>query len=312
MQTTPSPTALTNATTVWLDGELLPDATVALHGLTHALHYGSSVFEGIRLYPTPQGPAIFRLRDHIERLYRGARTYGLEMPYPVERFCEIVVEVAKASERDAAYVRPLAFFGGDTVRLAPAQVCETHVLVAILPFSGLIKGEEAPRCAATVSPVMKSPSAALPSWVKAGGHYTNSILALSDALARGFDEAILLNDRGNVAEGSGENIFVVIDGTLITNDGRSDILEGITRDSVLQIAGQLGIPTSVRTLTRDDLQACEEAFFTGTAAEVVPIVRIDDRIMPEERPLTDRLRVAYADVVRGNRPAPGDWLTLVR
>ena len=312
MQTTPSPTALTNATTVWLDGELLPDATVALHGLTHALHYGSSVFEGIRLYPTPQGPAIFRLRDHIERLYRGARTYGLEMPYPVERFCEIVVEVAKASERDAAYVRPLAFFGGDTVRLAPAQVCETHVLVAILPFSGLIKGEEAPRCAATVAPGMKSPAAALPSWVKAGGHYTNSILALSDALARGFDEAILLNDRGNVAEGSGENIFVVIDGTLITNDGRSDILEGITRDSVLQIAGQLGIPTSVRTLTRDDLQACEEAFFTGTAAEVVPIVRIDDRIMPEERPLTDRLRVAYADVVRGNRPAPGDWLTLVR
>jgi branched-chain amino acid aminotransferase len=312
MQTTPPPTALTNATTVWLDGQLLPDATVAVHGLTHALHYGSSVFEGIRMYPTPQGPAIFRLRDHIERLYRGARTYGLEMPYPVERFCEIVVEVAKASGRDAAYVRPLAFFGGDTVRLAPAHVCETHVLVAILPFSGLIKGEEAPRCAATVSPIMKSPSAALPSWVKAGGHYTNSILALADALARGFDEAILLNDRGNVAEGSGENIFVVIDGVLITNDGRSDILEGITRDSVLQIARQLGIPTSVRTLTRDDLQACDEAFFTGTAAEVVPIVRIDDRIMPEERPLTERLRVTYADVVRGNRPAPGDWLTLVR
>jgi branched-chain amino acid aminotransferase len=312
MQTTPPPTALTSATTVWLDGGLLPDATVAVHGLTHALHYGSSVFEGIRIYPTPQGPAIFRLRDHIERLYRGARTYGLEMPYPVERFCEIVLEVAKASERDAAYVRPLAFFGGDTVRLAPAHVCETHVLVAILPFSGLIKGEEAPRCAATVSPIMKSPSAALPSWVKAGGHYTNSILALADALARGFDEAILLNDRGNVAEGSGENIFVVTDGTLITNDGRSDILEGITRDSVLQIARQRGIPTSVRTLTRDDLQACDEAFFTGTAAEVVPIVRIDDRIMSEERPLTDRLRVTYADVVRGNRPAPGDWLTLVR
>jgi branched-chain amino acid aminotransferase len=309
---TPAPAALANATTVWMDGRLLPDASVAIHGLTHALHYGSSVFEGIRLYPTPHGPAIFRLRDHVERLYRGARTYGLEMPYPVERFCEIVVEVAKASERDAAYVRPLAFFGGDTVRLAPAHVCETHVLVAILPFSGLIKGEEAPRCAATVSPVMKTPSAALPSWVKAGGHYTNSILALADALARGFDEAILLNDRGNVAEGSGENIFVVQNGVLTTNDGGSDILEGITRGSVLEIARQLGIPTNVRALTRDDLASCDEAFFTGTAAEVVPIVRIDERIMAEARPITDRLRLAYADVVRGNRPAPGDWLTLVR
>jgi branched-chain amino acid aminotransferase len=311
MQTTPPPAAIDGATTVWLDGQLQPDASVALHGLTHALHYGSSVFEGIRLYPTPRGPAIFRLRDHVDRLYRGARTYGLEMPFTAERFCEIIVDVAKASERDAAYIRPLAFFGGDTVRLAPANVCETHVLVAVLPFSGLIKGEEAPRCAATVSPIMKTPSAALPSWVKAGGHYTNSILALADALARGFDEAILLNDRGNLAEGSGENLFVVRDGVLTTNDGSSDILEGITRASVLAIAQELGIPTAVRAMTRADLAACDEAFFTGTAAEVVPIVRIDDRIMPEERPLTDRLRTTYSDVVRGNRSAPGDWLTLV-
>ena len=311
MQTTPPPTALADAVTVWLDGTLQPDASIALHGLTHALHYGSSVFEGIRLYPTPRGPAIFRLRDHIERLYRGARTYGLEMPCSAERFCDIVVDVAKASGREAAYIRPLAFFGGDTVRLAPAHLCETHALIAVLPFSGLIKGEEAPPCAATVSPIMKSPSAALPSWVKAGGHYTNSILALSEALARGFDEAILLNDRGNVAEGSGENIFAIFDGVLTTNDAGSDILEGITRGSVLEIARDLGIPTTVRTLTRADLAHCDEAFFTGTAAEVVPIVRIDDRIMSEERPLTDRLRTAYADIVRGNRPAPGDWLTLV-
>jgi len=311
MQTTPPPNALADATTVWLDGQLQPDASVAIHALTHALHYGSSVFEGIRLYPTPLGPAIFRLRDHIDRLYRGARTYGLELPFGPERFCEIVIDVAKASERDAAYIRPLAFFGGDTVRLAPAHVCETHALVAVLPFSGLIRGEEAPRCAATVSPIMKTPSAALPSWVKAGGHYTNSILALSDALTRGFDEAILLNDRGNVAEGSGENIFLVFDGVLTTNDGGSDILEGITRGSVLEIARELGIPTDVRTLTRADLTACDEAFFTGTAAEVVPIVRIDGRIMREERPVTDRLRTVYADVVRGNRPAPGNWLTLL-
>lgn len=302
---------LQNAVTVWYDGALQPNASVALHGLTHALHYGSSVFEGIRLYPTPNGPAIFRLRDHVDRLYRGARTYKLELPYPPERLCEIIVDVARASGRDAAYIRPLAFFGGDTVRLAPANECEPHVLIAVLPFSGLIKGQEAPPCAATVSPVMKTPSAALPSAVKAGGHYTNSILALADAIARGFDEAILLNHRGEIAEGSGENIFLVIDGVLTTNDGRSDILEGITRDSVLTIARELGVPVDVRAMKPDELATCGEAFFTGTAAEVVPIVRIDDRTMPSARPVTDRLRTAYAEIVRGRRPAPGNWLTPV-
>ncbi len=311
MQTTPPPTAIDDATTVWLDGELQADPAIAIHGLTHALHYGSSVFEGIRLYPTPRGPAIFRLREHVDRLLAGARVYGLAVPYDRDALAEAIVTVARASGREAAYIRPLVFFGGDTVRLAPANVCETHVLIAVLPFSGLIRGEEAPRCAATISPTMKTPSKSLPSGVKAGGHYTNSILALADAIARGFDEAIMLNDRGNVAEGSGENIFVVRDGTLVTNDGSSDILEGITRASVLEIARVEGIPTAVRALTRDDLERCDEAFFTGTAAEVVPIVRIDDRHMPEARPITDRLRLAYGAIVRGERPAPGDWLTFV-
>jgi branched-chain amino acid aminotransferase len=306
-----APTTLDTATTVWLDGELQAEPGIAIHGLTHALHYGSSVFEGIRLYPTAQGPAIFRLREHVDRLLRGAAVYGLKVPYSADELGAIIAEVARASGRDAAYIRPLVFFGGDTVRLAPAGVCPTHVLIAVLPFSGLIKEQEAPRCAATVSPTMKTPSASLPSSVKAGGHYTNSILALADALARGFDEAILLNDRGNVAEGSGENIFVIRDGTLITNDGSSDILEGITRGSVLEIARTEGIPTAVRAITRDDLGACEEAFFTGTAAEVVPIVRIDERIMSESRPITDRIRLAYAAIVRGERPAPGPWLTYV-
>jgi len=311
MQTTPAPAALADATTLWYDGELQADPAIAIHGLTHALHYGSSVFEGIRLYPTPRGPAIFRLREHVERLLRGAGVYGMEVPYDAAGLGRAIVEVARASGRDAAYIRPLVFFGGDTVRLAPAGVCDTHVLIAVLPFTGLIKGQEAPRCAATVSKTMKTPSAALPSSVKAGGHYTNSILALADAMRRGFDEAILLNDRGNIAEGSGENLFVIHDGVLFTNDGNSDILEGITRDSVLQIARAEGIPTQVRDLTRDDLATCAEAFFTGTAAEVVPIVRVDERMMPDARPITERIRLAYAGIVRGERPAPGEWLTLV-
>lgn len=312
MQTTPPPTAIANAVTVWFDGALLPDAMLELHALTHALHYGSSVFEGIRLYPTDRGPAIFRLKEHMERLYNGARTYGMSIPYSIEQLSAAVVETARASERDAAYIRPLVFFGGETVRLAPAHVCPTHTVVAVLPFSGLLPGNDMPRCNATVSPVMKTPSAALPSWVKAGGHYTNSILALADALKRGYDEAILLNDRGECAEGSGENLFVVRDGTLITNDVSADILVGITRTSILELAAAAGLPVSIRALTTDDLAACDEAFFSGTAAEVVPIVRIDERHMPDTRPITDQMRTTYADVVRGRRAAPGDWLTFVR
>jgi branched-chain amino acid aminotransferase len=173
-------------------------------------------------------------------------------------------------------------------------------------------GDGVPQFRATVSPFMKTPSRALPSTVKAGGHYTNSIRALADAHARGFDEALLRNDRGDVAEGSGENVFVVRDGVLITNDADADILPGITRASALALAREAGITTRVRPLTMDDLAQCDEAFFTGTAAELVPIVRIDDRDLGAEGPLTQRLRTTYTDVVRGRRAPPSpSWLTVV-
>jgi branched-chain amino acid aminotransferase len=299
------------ATTVWLDGKLLDDDQLRLHALTHALHYGSSVFEGIRVYATPQGPTIFRLREHVDRLVAGAATYGMDLGYDADGLANAIVETVRASGRDAAYVRPLAYFGGETVRLNPGKECPVHVMIAVLPFDGILPGAGVPLFRATVSPFMKTPSRALPSTVKAGGHYTNSIRALAEAQARGFDETLLLNDRGDVAEGSGENIFVVRDGVLITNDADADILPGITRASVLALAREAGITTRVRPLTLDDLAACEEAFFTGTAAEVVPIVRIDDRDFGAEGPLTERLRTTYTDVVRGRRPAPGPWLTQV-
>ncbi len=168
-----------------------------------------------------------------------------------------------------------------------------------------------PQFRVTVSPFMKTPSAALPSTVKAGGHYTNSIRALAEAQARGFDETILLNDRGEIAEGSGENIFIVRGGEVITNDAAADVLPGITRASVLELARAAGIPVRIRPLVLDDVAACDEAFFTGTAAEVVPIVQIDERDFGAEGPLTQRLRTAYSDVVRGRREAPGPWLTYV-
>jgi branched-chain amino acid aminotransferase len=298
------------ATTVWLDGRLLEDDQLHLHALTHALHYGSSVFEGIRVYPTPRGPAIFRLHEHVERLLAGAEAYGMELPYDAAALEAAIVETVRASGRSAAYVRPLVFFGGETVRLNPGRECPAHVVIAVLPFEGLFVGGVA-QLSATISPYMKTPSRALPSTVKAGGHYTNSIRALAEAHKRGFDETILRNDRGDVAEGSGENIFVVRDGVLITNDADADILPGITRASVLALAREAGITSRVRPLTVDDLNQCEEAFFTGTAAEVVPISRVDDRMFDGEGPLTQRLRTTYHDVVRGARPAPGPWLTEV-
>jgi branched-chain amino acid aminotransferase len=270
------------------------------------------VFEGIRAYATPHGPAIFRLREHVDRLVAGAATYGMELPWNADELCAAIVQTVRASGREEAYVRPLAFFAGETVRLDPGRECPVHVMIAVLPFEGLVPGGSGtPLFRATVSPFMKTPSRSLPSTVKAGGHYTNSIRALADAHARGFDEALLLNEHGDVAEGSGENVFVVRDGVVITNDADADVLPGITRASVLALAREAGITTRVRPLTTADIAACNEAFFTGTAAEVVPIVRVDDRELGAEGPLTERLRTIYADVVRGRRPAPGPWLTQV-
>ncbi len=297
------------ATTVWLDGALLDDDRLRLHALTHALHYGSSVFEGIRVYPTPRGASIFRLREHVERLIAGAAAYGMRLGYDAGALCEAVRATVRASGREAAYVRPLAFFGGETVRLDPGKECAVHVMIAVLPFDGISPGNQTPLFRATISPFMKTPSRALPATVKAGGHYTNSIRALADAHARGFDEAILRNEHGEIAEGSGENIFVVRDGALITNDADADVLPGITRASVLALAREGGIATQIRALTAGDLTSCDEAFFTGTAAEVVPIVGIDERSFAGEGPLTRRLRTIYAEVVRGRRAAPEAWLT---
>lgn len=309
MQSMPAPTEIADAVTVWFDGSLAPQATIVTHALTHALHYGSAVFEGIRVYPTAHGAAIFRLREHVARLYEGAAAYGMTMPMSADALAETIRATVAASGRDSAYVRPLAFFAGDTVRLAPETICATKLLVAVLPFVGLRPGQV--RYSAGLTTVMKTPSAALPSHVKAGGHYTNSIRALHDVNRRGFDEAILLNDRGQIAEGSGENVFVVRDGTLYTNDRSADILPGITRDSILTLARAAGITAVVRPLSVDDLARSDEAFFTGTAAEVVPISRFEDRVM-NEGPITARLRAAYAAVVRGERPAPAaSWLSLV-
>ncbi len=210
---------------------------------------------------------------------------------------------------DDAYLRPLAWFGDETIALAPSLRCSTHVMIAVFGFPPL--SGDAPGFRATISPIQKFSSLALPATVKAGGHYTNSVLALQDAKDRGYDEAILLNVRGDVAEGTGENLFLVKNGAICTNDASADVLYGITRDSILQIAEREGIASSIGPITVDDLMDADEAFFTGTAAEVIPILSVDDRVFPSSHPITERLRAIYANAARGGDQRFTNWLTYI-
>ncbi len=293
--------------TYWVDGRIVDPSGANAPILAHGLHYGTSVFEGIRAYPTPRGVAIFRLDEHFNRFLASASHYGLSIPYTLAELREAMLETLAASGLDDAYLRPLAYFGDETIALAPRGRCSTHVMLAVFGFPPLLEGAAGART--TISPVQKFSSLAMPSTVKAGGHYTNSVLALQDAVARGFDEAILLNDRGDVCEGSGENIFIVKNGVLRTNDASADILYGITRDSVLHIARDEGIACSVGPISPAELFAADEAFFTGTAAEIIPILSVDSHTFPESRPITERLRGIYARAVRGNEPRYDAWLT---
>jgi branched-chain amino acid aminotransferase len=299
----------TNLRTYWIDGKAATAGEANAPVLSHGLHYGTSVFEGIRAYPTERGVAIFRLDDHLRRFFASAEAYGLSPGYSLEALHDAVVETVRASGLRDAYIRPLAYFGDESIALSPRFRCSTHVAIAVFGFPPLM--QDAPGARATLSPVRKFSSQAMPATVKAGGHYTNSVLALQDAVARGFDEAILLNDRGDVAEGSGENIFILKDHVLITNDASADILYGITRDSILKIASDFGIATKIAPITVRDLLDADEAFFTGTAAEVIPILCVDDHLFADERPVTDRLAQTYAIAVRGGDPRYEAWLTYV-
>ena len=292
----------------WLDGRLVTATGAQAAPMSHGLHYGTSVFEGIRAYATPHGVAVFRLDDHLRRFQTGAVHYGLELGYTLSELHDACLETLRESGLEDAYLRPLAYFGDESVALSPRFRCSTHVMIAVVPFPPL--AGDAPGFRATISPVQKFSSRAMPSTVKAGGHYTNSVLALQDAMGRGFDEAILLNERGDVAEGSGENIFIVEDGRLRTNDASADVLYGITRDSIMQIAADEGIENEVGPISLQALLGADEAFFTGTAAEVIPILSVDERLYSDHRPITKRLAERYARTVRGgDAKFDGVWLT---
>ncbi len=284
---------------IWMNGALVPWGEAKVHVLSHALHYGSGVFEGIRCYKTVKGSAVFRLREHLRRLERSAKLYYMPVPYSLEELVRATHEVIRANGLEACYIRPLVFRGYGEMGIFPMNA-PVDAIIAVWPW-GAYLGEEGVRrgIRAKVSSIQALDHTSLARAAKASGHYLNSILAKVEVTSCGYDEAIMLNEHGHVAEGSGENIFAVRDGVLLTPPTSDGILEGITRDSVMRIAGSMGVEVRERTLTRSDVVLADELFFTGTAAEVVPIREVDDHFIGEPGPLTRRIQEKFHAIVEG-------------
>lgn len=297
---------------IWYDGRLVPWREATTHVLTHTLHYGMGVFEGVRAYKTAGGAAVFRLKEHTDRLFRSAHILRMNIPYDKDVINHAVLSVLRENKLESGYIRPMCFYGSEGMGLR-ADNLKVHAIVAAWSWGSYL-GEEGIKNGIRVrtSSFNRHHVNVSMCRAKANGHYINSMLALHEALACGADEALLLDTEGYVSEGSGENIFVVRDGMLATPDLTS-ALDGITRDTVMRLAGELGIPTQVRRVTRDEVYVADEAFFTGTAAEVTPIRELDGRPIGSGRrgPITEALQALYFDQVHGRRDAHPEWLTLV-
>lgn len=301
-----------NARVIWKNGQLIGWQEATVHVSSHGLHYGTGVFEGIRCYQTHLGPAVFRLQDHLERFFTSAWIHSLPIPYSPESLGEAVLETLKANQLQAAYIRPIAFFGSGSLGLMPVN-CPTEVAILAWEWDLLLGAESAEKgIRATLSSWRKFDSNAMPATAKACGQYLNSVLATREARTRGYQEALLLNTAGNLAEGSGENLFLVKNNVLCTNGMADDVLMGITRDTVIQLARERKYHVEMRSLTKLDLLTADEAFVTGTAAEIVPLCEIDGySIGTGQRPVTRELQHAFHNVVFAKDAHHLDWLTLV-
>jgi branched-chain amino acid aminotransferase len=293
---------------IWMDGELVPWDQAQVHVLTHSLHYGSGVFEGVRTYATADGPAVFRLTDHIERLLDSAKLIMMEIPYSRDELVEACKLVVRETGLDSCYLRPIAFLGYGEIGLNPLP-CKVEVAIAAWPW-GAYLGEEslAAGVRVKVSSWRRMDPNVNPVAAKGTGIYINSSLAKVEAVKSGYDEAILLNTQGYVAECTGENVFIVRDGVLVTPTLASGALAGITRDSIMTIARDLGYDVREEQLLRHDLYLADEAFLTGTAAEVVPIRSVDDRVIGDPGEMTRKLQETYLATVRGQVDRYKDWL----
>ena len=298
---------------IWLDGEMVPWREAKVHVLTHTLHYGLGVFEGVRAYKTAEhGTSIFRLQEHTDRLFRSAHILSMEMPFDKDTLNAAQRAVVRENGLEEAYLRPMCFYGSEGMGLR-ADNLKTHVMVAAWEWPSYMDPEARDRgIKVRTSSYTRHHVNITMCKAKANGNYINSMLALREALDSGAEEALLLDNEGYVAEGSGENVFVIRNGTIYTPELTS-CLEGITRDSIFAFANELGYTIVEKRITRDEVYVADEAFFTGTAAEVVPIRELDGRSIGSgsRGPLTQQLQTMYFDAVRGNRPQNRDWLAPV-
>ncbi len=297
---------------IWYDGKLVPWRDANTHVLTHSLHYGLAVFEGLRAYKTVDGTAIFRLKEHTNRLFNSAHIYMMKIPYSRDELMAAQKEVVRANALDACYIRPIAFYGSEKMGVSP-KGASVRVAIAAWPW-GAYLGAEAIENGIRVKTSSFARHHVNVSMCRAkySGTYANSILANLEATEHGYDEGLLLDVDGFVAEGSGENLFIVKNGCLYEPELTSALI-GITRESVITIAGEMGYAVSARRITRDDLYIADEAFFTGTAAEVTPIREVDGRMIGEGKrgPITARIQKEFFDCVTGKAEKHRDWLTPV-
>lgn len=303
--------ALPEVDYIWMDGKLVPWKDATVHVLTHALHYGSGVFEGIRCYATDGGPAVFRLTEHMERFERSAKMLYMDLGYSVEELVAAVKETIRANNLPACYIRPLAWRGYGVMGVDPLPA-PVQVMIAVWPWESYL-GEEA---------LVKGVDVGVSSWrqrginatppaIKSSASYLNSGFARMEANRHGYNEAVMLNEDGKVCEGTGENLFVIRDGVISTPPVSDGILEGITRDSVMVIADELGYPVIEESLVRTDLYGCDEMFMTGTAAELVPVRSVDGIVIGDAGPITLELQKVYFDIVHGRVPEYEEWLDRV-
>ena len=300
-------------TSIWYNGNIINWDDAKVHVMSHVLHYGSGVFEGIKCYETENGKSIFRLTEHVQRLKQSGNLYSMDIPYSEDELIQGCIDIIKLSETGDSYIRPIAFYGYDTLGVNPKN-CPVNVAIATF-YWGAYLGDGALEkgVRTTISPWKKFSINSMPAIAKGSGHYLNSMLAVTDAKKRGFDEAILMNEDGFIAEGSGQNIFIVKNGKIYTNDEKSSILLGITRDSLIQICSNIGIDVIIENLTMDSLLNADEVFFSGTASEVTPVCSVDEHTIGNGLPgqTTLKLQEIYMDIVRGNNDSYNNWLTII-
>lgn len=304
---------ITEVDFIWKNGELVPWAEASTHVLSHSLHYGSGVFEGIRCYKDPDSEKsfIFRLQDHMERLHRSAKIASIELPYSVEELCKATVEVIKANKLKACYIRPLVYRGYGVMGVDPTG-SPTDVIIACWPWESYLGADALENgIAVGISSWRQRSINAIPPAVKATASYFNSLMAKLEAKEHGYSEAVMLNEQGLVCEGTGENIFIVRDEILSTPPLSDGVLEGITRDSVLVLAEEMEIPVLEESLTRSDLYIADEVFMTGSAAELTPIGSVDGRKIGKPGDITRKIQERFFEVVYGHVDEYSEWLTEV-